>query len=986
MRPIKLTLSAFGPFREEETLDFTAAGEQGVFLVSGPTGAGKTTLFDAITFALYGKASGTARQSEDFRCHSAAPTRECYVELTFRLEGKDYHIRRRPTQEMPKKNGGVKTMQHKAVLTLPDGRVVDSIVEVGERVQELLGINCEQFRKIVMLAQGEFKKLLEAPSKDKAVLFRQIFGTEQYEAFTVLLQRERKELEQQLGERGRLMDRLAAQLAEQGVEALADIPNPATLPTDTLTQLVESALAEREEERTKLEQAVKETAARREKLDLAEARALAGRFKRREELEAQRENLEAAAKEFSDKADLIRAIQFAEKVKLREDHWNGTRRSIREHQAERDALAASLEEDRNKLAEVQKELEQKSQWQRELRDLEQETHRLEDAIGLLTRRQEQRDLLDKLGQEEAALRREEEHDLLLARYAAREEETAQRQKLMGQGQALLAQAEKAKKTAERYALLEGEYLDGYRRFLRSQAALVALGLEEGQPCPVCGSLEHPSPACPQEGAVTQEELEAQRTRMEQARGVSVREEETARVRLNDLLPHWPELSLEGLYQKDGLLDQRLRDLSRRLEEDRAALAQLEARWREGSGQPLPPRSPEDLSRRRERLSTRLAQCAASQQAAKQQLAELRERLGEDPPQPQQAAQRLRETAARQKALTDRISALETAEAQLQMKCSNTQGQLQSLAQVLDREGAREREQKEVLRGVMEESGFASRPEYTAALARLPELDRLRRQVEDYRALRASVEANLRELAAETEGKLPPDLPELEARDAALRREEEERRGRLTAAAASLALCRRSWEELRRESAASQKLAKEANLAAELARRAAGDNDSRITFETFILSAYFEDIVTMCNLHLGEMTVGRYQLCRMNTTARHRAASGLDLEVLDNDTGLRRPVSTLSGGEGFKASLSLALGLADVVQHYSGSIPIETLFIDEGLATLDADSRQSAVDALLSLGSTGRLVGIISHVEGLREQMPVILSVTGGHGGSHAAFL
>ncbi len=227
---------------------------------------------------------------------------------------------------------------------------------------------------------------------------------------------------------------------------------------------------------------------------------------------------------------------------------------------------------------------------------------------------------------------------------------------------------------------------------------------------------------------------------------------------------------------------------------------------------------------------------------------------------------------------------------------------------------------------------------------------------------------------------------MEAEETALRRAEAEQRESYTAAASALALCRRSWEELRQESAASHQLASQAAAAAELARRAAGDNESRVTFETFILAAYFEDIVKMCNYHLGEMTGGRYQLCRMSTAARHGAASGLDLEVMDHDTGQRRPVSTLSGGESFKASLALALGLADVVQHYSGSIPIETLFIDEGFATLDDLSRQSAVDALFSLGTGGRMVGVISHVESLRERIPTVLSVTGGHGGSHAKFL
>lgn len=986
MRPVTLTVSAFGPFREEETLDFTAAGEQGIFLVSGPTGAGKTTLFDAITFALYGKASGSTRQSEDFRCHSAAPTRECYVELGFRLEGKDYHIRRRPTQQVAKKNGGTKTLQHKAVLTLPDGRVVDSLTEVGERVQQLLGITCDQFRKIVMLAQGEFKELLEAPSREKTALFRRIFGTGQYEAFTALLQQHRKELEQQLGERGRQMDRLAAGLAEQGVDALAGIPNPSALPTETLAELVETALARQQADKLALENAVKETVARREKLDLPGAKALEGRFRRQAGLEAQRKNLEAAAGEFEQKAALIRDIQAAEKVKLREDHWKGTKASIQAHQKEKGSLEAALEADREKLDRVRQQLAQKPRWQQELQGLEEQSRRLADTIRLLDQWEGQKKNLEKLEQEESALGREEEQNALLTEYAAREEETARRQVLFRQGQVLETQAEKAQALARRYAVCERDYMDSYRRFLRGQAALVALSLEEGQPCPVCGSREHPSPARTQEGAVTQEELEEQKAKMERSLNNSLREQEAAKAMVSALLPHWPEISLEGIFQKDGLLGRRLAELSRRLEEDQSALAALESRWRGQSGAPLPPHTPEALAERRDRLAARLAQCAGNRQAARQQLAALEQRLGEAPPQPREAARQMEDITARRQALTDRIAALEKEESGLLVRRSNTQGRLQALDQVLAREETLAKEQKEELRRAMEESGFATREEYTAALAQLPALAQLRGQVEDYRTLRTSVEANLREIAAELEGKDPPALPELEAADAALRQEEKERRDRLAAATSALALCQHSWEELRRESAANQKLVSESATATELARRAAGDNDSRITFETFILSAYFEDIVKMCNYHLGEMTGGRYQLCRMTAAARHGAASGLDLEVLDNDVGLRRPVSTLSGGESFKASLALALGLADVVQHYSGSIPIETLFIDEGFATLDDGSRQSAVDTLLSLGSTGRLVGVISHVESLREQIPAILSVTGGHGGSHAKFL
>ncbi len=988
MKPLSLTLSAFGPYREEETLDFSAAWESGIFLISGPTGAGKTTLFDAIAFALYGKASGTARQSEDFRCHSAAPSRECFVELRFLLEGKTYTVRRRPAQQALGKRGKPTTLAHQAILTLPDGRVIDTLTEVGDTLQALLGISCEQFRKIVMLAQGEFKQLLEAPSREKSTLFRKIFGTAQYDAFTARLQQAQRELEQQLGERGRQMDRLAEGLLREGVEALAAYPNPSTLPTETLAGLVEPVLAQREEAQKALEASIGETVAQREKLDLAGARMLAKRFGRRGELAAQRTALQASAGEFAEKALLLRAIDAAEKVKLRENHRSAILASVQGHRREAGELEKKLQKEQETLAILRRELLEKPRWQKELLELEGQLEQLKKALALLEQREGLQISLEQLAQEEQALRRREKQASLLVDYCALGEYSRRRRALLEQGQTLLALGKNALELAEEYRRREERYLAGQRELLREQAALLALELREGEPCPVCGAREHPSPAQNREG-ITRQEVEKRQREMERALAAASQEEGKARAALAALLPHWPELSLEGLWRGDGLLAGRLAELSACLEGDGKALQTLVERWSAlGEGRPFPTQwSQEQAMGEKNRVAEALARCGGSLRAAQEQLASLEAALQELPPllRDGDIPQKTRTLAAQKQRLAEKLAQLEQRETTSQVVISKLEGQLSTLGTVLRQEEEDARLKKEELRRAMEESGFTDRETYQAALSQLPLRDTLRRQVEEHKALLTSVEAGLRELEKELAGKEPPQLPQLEAQEAALRREEEEKRQQLSGLTSSLALCRRSWEELKTASLGSQKLAKKAAITTELARRAGGDNESRMNFETFILSSYFEDILKMCNLHLADLTGGRYQLCRRNTAARHGAASGLDLEVLDQDAGARRPVSTLSGGESFKASLALALGLADVVQHYAGSIPIETLFVDEGFTTLDEQSLQSAADALLSLGSTGRLVGIISHSERLREHIPTILSVTTGREGSHACF-
>ena len=988
MKPAKLTLSAFGPFRGTEVLDFEASAREGIFLVSGPTGAGKTSLFDALTFALFGKASGTRRRSEEFRCRTAPPEAECYVELEFLLEGKRYRVRRRPNQQVAKRGGGLKTLAHKAELTLPDGRVIDSLTQADERLREILGIDCEQFRKIVMLAQGEFLKLLEAPSRDKMVLFRRIFGTDQYDRFTELLQEERRELEQQLGESSRRMERLAQQLRDLGETALEGLPEPASLPHEALAGAAEKALAERRRRAEALEEGIRGTEKAMAELALPEARALAEKFRKREELLARREALARGKEQFDAWAAEVRAIDAAVKIRLREERWNGIRASLEGHRKEAAALEEELRREEERSAALAKRREEEPAKKARLAELEAGAARCREALELLAQREERQGRLAREEKARAELLRRRDGVLLALEARELEDRLEACRSSAARGERLSALAAECRRLAGKAGKLLAEYQEASGQFLRSQAGLLAAGLAEGLPCPVCGAVHHPAPALPEEGAPTREELERRQKSLDRASQESLRAQEETRALAGALGEQWGLfLTLDGLLQGDGILEGKLAALGREEGELRASLLELEGRWKAlGYSSPLPRnKDAGELRARREGLIGELSQKEGTLVEVRRGLAALEERLGASSRDAGELREREKALLREGEEIREGLAALEKETARCREALSAQKRGLELLGRVTAQEEADLLGSREELRRAMTESGFSAREEYLAALGREKERDALQEQVEGYRQMAFSVEASLRELEAELTGREPPKLELLEEREAALRAELDGLRARQLREASVLSAVRLLWDELCGVSGKSGELRRRASMAAELARRAAGDNDSRMTFETYVLSAYFEDIIKMCNHYLGKMTAGRYQLCRMTAAARHGAASGLDLEVMDRECGLR-PISTLSGGESFKASLSLALGLADVVQSYSGSVRIETLFIDEGFGTLDEESRRSAVEALLDLRSAGRMIGVISHVAELREQIGTVLSVSAGRNGSHAKFL
>lgn len=892
MRPIKLTMSAFGPYAGEQTLMLEELGERGIYLITGDTGAGKTTIFDAITFALYGEASGENREPSMLRSKYADPRTPTFVELVFRCRGRNYTLRRNPEYTRPKARGeGLTTEKADAVLYYPDHRPpVTRSREVTRAVSELLGLDRSRFTQIAMIAQGDFLRLLLAKTEERSAIFRELFHTGAYRRMQEQIRTDYAALDRAFREGQQQFAALAAQL--QGEQAPGREAAETLLP-DTLLRLARSlveqdrdacgqsdetlALAEQQVERTRLtlersdqEQRLRQ---RQEQLqtELAQAQT---RYAEAEMLLAE------CAETLPRQEALRREIAEAESQMPRYDRLE----ELREQWNQMKQAKALLTE----------ELERREQEQtlaaRELEQIRQEWESLSGAEA-----------------EGEALQRERSH---LAEAKKMLSAHQKRFSALGQaGEALEASVDRYTARREQLAAVQQEVSRMERLFLDAQAGLLAAGLEEGVPCPVCGATHHPSPAAVTVDAPTQEALEQGKARRRDAEEAAREASgETERLRGNwetALEALLGQLELEEASEIAPALEQR----QQQLREQEKELKQSEARNRRQLDRLA------FLSRRRPELEETLTKSTLVLEQTRQQLTRA-EAGGEAlEGQVQELASLLpfpgkAEASAHRQMLSEALETLlerqQTAQqqaAEAASQCSTLEGQLSSLSEQLP------------------------------ALLGIP-VSQARQDWKDAVAAKNAAASS---------------------RDALHLRYEQNRRctGELSALAAEL-------EKIE------GKLRWMKPLADTVTGRMQGKD--KVTLETYVQMTFFDRILQRANRRLSVMTGGQYDLVRQEQAMDQRSQTGLELEVLDHYNATRRSVRTLSGGEAFQASLALALGLSDEIQEASGGIRLDAMFVDEGFGSLDSDALDQAVSALSDLGEGERLVGIISHVSELKERI------------------
>ena len=914
MRPLRLTLSAFGPYAAQTTLDLEKLGKGGLYLITGDTGAGKTTLFDAITYALYDHSSSGIREGSMLRCKYADDKTPTFVELEFEVHGVRYTVRRNPEYQRPKARGeGMTTEKADATLTYPDDRPpVTKAKDVTAAVQEIIGLDYNQFSQIVLIAQGQFTKLLNASTEERSRIFRKLFRTQRYAQLQERLQAEASALNQQRTAQNAKLDSLLG-----GLQFAPDDPDAEALRTLCAQTVPETALALLDTLTARQAAALEEAGTA---LHTTEAQLDTVQQQLGAAAQAQRLAQQLAARQ----AELAAAKPALDAARAEADRHAGDAVQL-------DALTAQVTQAQSALA-AYDALDTLCRQQTEARD----AARL--AAAQAHKRRTQLDSLNAaLAAAETELAALADADTRLLALQNRSAQLTQRGEALAKLEQRLAdcqrQAKAAHKAQESYRAAAAAQDEARARrdaleraFLDAQAGLLAESLTEGVPCPVCGSTHHPARALLPHTAPTQTQVEAAR----QSAAEADRQAQNASAAAQSALAAANEAKTSLRRDAETLLPERFTAPEGTVPLTFALMTNV-------------------LAEEAAALQTEQADCAAQYR------------------QTDADCRRKAQLEADRQAKTRQRPALEQAAAEA------------------DRSAAAQNASADALEGQIAERRAAlpypRRADAQAALDKLEAdrralrtgMDTAQRKLKQAEQAVAAAEAAVEALTAQQTA-AQKDLPacsaeELTAQQAELTAARETLRSREKQLSAQLLPNRKTAAQYRAAAEARQTLESRWQWVSALAATAGGTLTSKqkIKLEAYIQMNYLDRILRYANTRLMQMTAGQYELERIGAE-NQRSQSGLDLGVIDHYNGTRRSVKTLSGGESFKASLALALGLSDEVQSSAGGIRLDTLFLDEGFGSLDEESLELAIRVLSGLTEGDRLVGIISHVGALKDRI------------------
>ena len=928
MKPLKLTMSAFGSYAGKNVIDFTGQ-QQGIFLITGDTGAGKTTIFDAITYALYNQTSGGERNGNMMRSQYAKPETETYVELEFLYRGQTYCVRRNPDYKITKtlKNGKIREQKvpHSVELTLPDGTVFPEKKNATDaKIIEILGLTADQFSQIVMIAQGDFLKLLYTKSDERKMIFSKLFRTDIYWKIQENLRRKSMEMDERIQENDRAF--------EQEKSRIIPLPESEELPLDELVERL----------RERLKDALKEQNLRRANVEelnkkITKYEEINKLFVSLEKIRQTGKELEARQVESKERRQQIENALKADKVLVAEQQNLRQQQAVEQSVQAIEKMEETLANDQEMFETLKTQLQEvEAEQKREAADIQKKMLALEQSFpsyeALQNARSEEQQA--KKAWEDIEKTSEESFYKKEAEIAALKEQQKRQEQVV----------EQTKENWEQTALGASEsakhYEHMYEAFLKEQAGILAENLSAGCPCPVCGSTIHPDPAKLSEHAVTELEVE-------QAKKTRAAAEEK-----RDLA--------YAAFEAEKTEKQKLAQAVEKEEAD-FVLAQTIAKQQRKEAE----QNYVSLQKIAEQIREKLVYPSLAE--AKKQYAAMQKAL--------EAAEQ--EIERKRQKVSELAEAMNTLKGQKLAEEEN-QKTAKKLAVKTEKEYAK----------LLEKSGFVS--EETYHLAILPERSRskLEREEKEYESQCLKQQSEQKLLEKQVNGKTFTDTTELneqlKAEKQALKEAEKTYMELHTAYENDRSVLQNCAIYLEK----GKKLESEDQVIKSLSKTANGrlSGSAKIDFETYIQRQYFKQIIHEANKRLLTMSNHQFILkLKEEANTGRKTNEGLDLSVYSLVTDSERDVKTLSGGESFLAALAMALGLSDIVERSAGAIHPDMMFIDEGFGSLDAQSRQQAIEVLGELAGDSRMVGIISHVTELKEQIDRKLVVSRTDKGSRAVW-
>lgn len=1016
MRPIKLTMTAFGPYADKTVVDFDKIGN-GLFLVTGDTGAGKTMIFDAITFALYGEASGDSREQGMFRSDYADNKVKTNVELVFSHRGEEYTITRTPTYTRP----GTKTPVKAEVLLTNQSGTIDLAKnsDVKSKIEEIIGLDRNQFTQVSMLAQGEFKKLLCADSKKRSEIFRKIFSTQGYARMQKNIEYKAKEIKLKYEEkvsiaRNRIND------IRGNIEC--DIEAEPDRYLNLLGEIIEKDKSQYKKLSAELEILRTEIS---EKIDKKrEYEKINEDIKNLEEKKSELNKLKAEEKDIKLNEERLKLSENCRMyVKPKYDKFNEARAEYIKIKENKESAEKSLEYAMSRIPAAEERYNKSNADDGRRKQLYVEIKEIEDTKPYYLELNEISKIINELRENEVKLiGRQKENTVLAADNDIKKRDLDKEINSLKQSPKLAAETKaeyerlndrlenvrvlyraelKLKKASENVKLMGKSWEEALKHknntaeranslenlFYMEQAGILAQRLEEGSPCPVCGSCTHPHMAEVSPNAPTKEEVEQAKQIAEESReklnelsnklsSEKAKEEELKR----NVSEKRQELNIgDGIDAEEygrhirKMSDKKSEEL-RNLNNDCERLSKAETELKNVSEES------ERLNKEKDNITAALNEYRTEISSKETEFKEKNSRLKYS--SLAEAEKRIKSAKKEYSESENELKESTEALNELKEKKSGFEGLIANLNESFENAGIKVRSYKNELSKIYSDYGLSGDEEYKKACLDVSENERLKMSIEYYRKSLNEITGIIRNSKTKLEGKEYTDIAPLEEELRVLIEKDEENSKIVEDLNSRIRSNNESLERLGELVISMDKLLKEHRVIENLSRTANGTlvGKEKVTFETYVQSAKFERVLRAANRRMKAMN-GRYTLERRERAKKNNSQSGLDIDIMDSYTGRARDVKTLSGGETFMASMALALGVSDIIGAEQRGINIESVFVDEGFGTLDDESLDRAIKMLNDLSGDSRAVGVISHVKELGEVIEKKIIVTSTNKGS-----